>query len=407
MMSVDAQVWPRPCHRPRLQLVFSLDYEIHGNGEGDPGELMVARTERLLDILEEFGAKLTIMADTVEILKFREYRDASGRDEYAYEAIEGQLKRAVARGHDVQLHLHPAYARAHVEGGKWVLDYGEYDLAQLGYDRIFALVKDGKDYLEGILQPVRPDYSCIAFRAANWSMSPSATIVRALVANGIRIDTSVFKYGSRAGLVRFDYSKAESEAEPWPVDASDVCRRDDGGQLFEFPIYCERLPIWSFLSLNRVNNAIQNRIHPLPPLPPAPTTRAESGQNTATGATPTQRRGTRLAQLIFEEHARKLDFNQCSGRQMAAALRRAEARFAQRTNDVPIVLIGHSKLFHRQNEGHLRTFLDYVASRPDCYGFSTFGAFDLDAVRARVPSGSGSVERPAVALSTVDGRGGA
>jgi len=117
------------------------------------------------------------------------------------------------------------------------------------------------------------------------------------------------------------------------------------------------------------------------------------------------RRSTRLAQLIFKEHARKLDFNQCSGRQMAAALRRMEARYANRTSDVPVVLIGHSKIFHRQNEGHLRRFLDYVVSRPDSYGFATFGAFDLDAWRARVTSGSGSEERAAVAPSMIEGRG--
>jgi hypothetical protein len=393
-MSADAQVLSPPGQRPRLQLVFTLDYEIHGNGEGDPGELMVARTDRLLDVLEEFGAKLTIMADTVEILKFREHRDASGRDEYAYGAIERQLQDTIARGHDVQLHLHPAYARAHAEGGRWVLDYGEYDLARLGYDRMFALVKEGKDYLEGLLRPVRPDYACIAFRAANWSMSPSADIVRALVANGIRIDTSVFKHGSRAGLVRFDYAAAESEAEPWPVDASDVCRRDERGLLFEFPIYCERRPLWSFVSVNRVNNAIQNRIHPLPPEPVM--ANPASGQASATETTSTLEKGARLARLIFKEHARKLDFNQCSGRQMVASLRSMEARYASRTRDVPVVLIGHSKLFHRQNEGQLRTFLDYVARRPDCFGFSTFGAFDLAAYRTRV-----------VAPSAIDRRGGA
>jgi hypothetical protein len=401
MMSVDVQASPRPSHRhgPRLQLVFSLDYEIHGNGEGDPRELMVARTERLLDVLEEFGARLTIMADTVEILKFREYRDASGRDAYGYTAIEDQLKQAILRGHDVQLHLHPAYARAHADGGPWRLDYGEYDMARLPYERMFALVKEGKDYLEGLLRPVKPDYACIAFRAANWSMSPSLDIVRALVANGLRIDTSVFKYGSRKGLVRFDYSTAQSEAVPWPVDASDVCLRDDNGQLFEFPIYCERLPIWSFLSLNRINNAIQNRIHALPPEPTTAT-----APSPGDGSKPTLR--SRLARLLGE-HARKLDFNQCSGRQMTATLRRADERHADRTSDVPIVLIGHSKLFHRQNEGHLRTFLEHVVSRPDAYGFSTFGAFDLDAFRARVPSGSGNEERRAVALATAEGRGGA
>jgi hypothetical protein len=92
---------------------------------------------------------------------------------------------------------------------------------------------------------------------------------------------------------------------------------------------------------------------------------------------------------------------------MTATLRRADERHADRTSDVPIVLIGHSKLFHRQNEGHLRTFLEHVVSRPDAYGFSTFGAFDLDAFRARVPSGSGNEERRAVALATAEGRGGA
>jgi hypothetical protein len=402
MMSVDVQSSPSS-GRPRLQLVFSLDYEIHGNGEGDPRQLIVARTERLLDVLEEYGGKLTIMADTCEILKFREYRDASGRDAYGYTAIEEQLKSTIARGHDVQLHLHPAYARAHADGGPWVLDYGEYDLARLPYERMSALVKEGKDYLEWLLRPVKPDYACIAFRAANWSMSPSRDIVSALIANGIRIDTSVFKYGSREGLVHFDYSSAESAAEPWPVDASDVCRRDDSGRLFEFPIYCERLPIWSFLSLNRINNAVQNRLHPLPPEPPAA---AAAGATSAGEGAPKRRNRGRLARLLLEEHARKLDFNQCSGRQMADTLRRAERTYAKRTRDVPIVLIGHSKLFHRQNEAHLRTFLEHVVSRPDAYGFATFGDFDLEAWRARGPAGETRERRPA-ALAAAGGRGGA
>ena len=44
---------------------------------------------------------------------------------------------------------------------------------------------------------------------ANWSVSPSGNVVRALAANGIPIDTSVFKYGRRDGLVAFDYSRAQ------------------------------------------------------------------------------------------------------------------------------------------------------------------------------------------------------
>jgi len=382
-MSTEPQPSPSPGGHPRLQLIFTLDYEIHGNGEGSPQELMVEATGRLLDALEEFGAKLTVMADTVEILKFREHRDASGRDDFAYQAIEDQLKEAIARGHDVQLHLHTAYARAHASEGRWALDYSEYDLARLGYDRIFGLVKDGKDYLEGLLRPVRPGYVCHAFRSANWSMCPSADIVRALVANAMRIDTSVFKYGFRDGLVAFDYSRAESEAVPWPVDSSDVCRRDDRGELFEFPIYCESRPIWSFVSLNRVNNVIQGLTHSLPRSAAEASEGGGAGNDTATTRRPKAllRRGTGLIMGFFKKHALKLDFNQCSGRQMIAALRRAEARLADRQTDLPIVLIGHSKLFNKFNQGQLRTFLKYVVSRPDLFGFSTFDGFEVEEFR--------------------------
>jgi len=70
-----------------LNVIFTLDYEIHGNGEGCPYELMVEPTRRMLDLFDEYGAKLTIMADVAEILKFKEYKEQRGRDDYHYEAI--------------------------------------------------------------------------------------------------------------------------------------------------------------------------------------------------------------------------------------------------------------------------------------------------------------------------------
>ena len=51
-----------------LKPIFTLDYEIHGNGDGCPYALMVEPTDRLLRLFEGFGAKLTIMADVAEIL---------------------------------------------------------------------------------------------------------------------------------------------------------------------------------------------------------------------------------------------------------------------------------------------------------------------------------------------------
>ncbi len=210
-----------------LNVIFTLDYEIHGNGDGCPHQLMVEPTSRLLDLFDRYGAKLTIMADVAEILKFREYKEQYGRDDYYYDAIVAQLKDAIRRGHDVQLHLHCSYFNARFEEGKWRQDWSEYNFAGLSEERIDEVLRIGKNFLEDQLRPVDPSYRCDVFRAANWAVSPSRNVVRALVNNGFRIDTSVFKYGRRDGLVHFDYSNAPSNIVPWLASEQDICRRDD------------------------------------------------------------------------------------------------------------------------------------------------------------------------------------
>src|ERR1039457_1927212 len=112
-----------------LNVIFTLDYEIHGNGEGCPHELMIEPTERLLRLFGEYGAKLTIMADVAEILKFKEFPSQNARDDYHYQDIIAQLRGAVSGGHDVQLHLHASYFNATHDGQKWVQDWAEYDFA--------------------------------------------------------------------------------------------------------------------------------------------------------------------------------------------------------------------------------------------------------------------------------------
>src|SRR5579864_3962361 len=127
-----------------VNVIFTLDYEIHGNGEGCSCELMVEPTERLLRLFDEFGAKLTIMADIAEILKFKEYAEKQGRDDYHYDGIVAQLQRAVRGGHDVQLHIHSSYFNATHDGRHWAQDWSEYDFASLNPDRMSEMIEKGK-----------------------------------------------------------------------------------------------------------------------------------------------------------------------------------------------------------------------------------------------------------------------
>ncbi|MBL8612307.1 MAG: hypothetical protein JNL38_33510 [Myxococcales bacterium] len=366
------------------KVLFTSDYEIHGSGMGDPTELVVEPTTRMLDQFDRYGAKLTVMADVGEILKFKEYRDTTGRDRFDFGGIQRQLERAVTTGHDVQLHLHSSYFNATWDEAKgyWKQDYREYDLASLPYERLREMIATGKRFLEETLRAKAPGYECFAFRAANWSMHPSPDIVRALVECGLRIDTSVWKHGVYDDLVKFDYTRAHSDLVPWPVDASDVCRRDPDGKLFEFPIYTERQPIWVFLTANRVYRVVAQRLNPLP----NPDAGAHGAGPMGGGGAPKGRGGPlgkleKAAKMLLRPQPWKMDFNQCTGRQLVEGLKRVEARYGHPRHPLPFVLIGHSKTFTRLNERMLAPFLAYVKDNPDKYSFGTFADFDPEVFR--------------------------
>ena len=357
-----------------LDVIFTSDYEIHGSGRGSPRRLMVEPTARMLDQFDRYGAKLTIMADVAEIFRYQQYAEETGEDRFSFGAIRDQLQATLGRGHDVQLHIHFAYYGARYEDGYWKPNDAENDLAQLGYERQEAIIREAKAFLEKMLRPARPDYVCKAFRAGGWSMRPSRNIVRALVANGIEIDTSVFKYGKRNGKIRFDYSDAHSALVPWPVDEEDVSRAAPGGRLLEFPIYCENRSVLRFLTVNRLYRVVLARLNRRPSSAPGEI-------RTGNGPVDSPSKFRKLWRIVTQPQAWKLDFNQCSGRQLVAGLERAYRRYDDRARLRPVVLIGHSKLFTAHNERSLAPFLEHVASRPDRYRFGTFDDFDLESIR--------------------------
>jgi hypothetical protein len=370
------------------KVLFTSDYEIHGSGMGAPKDLIVDPTTRMLDQLDRYGGKLTIMADAGEILKFKEYAERTGNDRFHWGAIARQMQRAVKTGHDVQLHIHSSYFNATWDepSGYWKQDYSEYDLASLPYERVREMIRAGKRLLEETCRAAKPDYRCFAFRAANWSMQPSPNIVRALVEEGFRIDTSVWKYGVYDDLVKFDYTAAHSALVPWPIDPEDVCRRDPEGRLFEFPIYTEQQPLWVFLTANRVYRVVAQRLNPLPS--PAPDAVADPMSGKAAAGSGSRRRSLAdkargLADALVGRHPWKADFNQCTGKQLIEGLKRVEARYGHPDAPLPFVLIGHSKTFTSHNERSLRPFLEFVATHPDRFSFGTFA--DFEAERYRTP----------------------
>jgi hypothetical protein len=233
------------------------------------------------------------------------------------------------------------------------------------------VIRLGKDFLESLLRPVDSNYRCHVFRAANWCVTPSKNIVRALVESGIEIDTSVYKYGQRKGWLVYDYTRAHSALVPWRVNEDDICLRDDEGQLLEIPIYSEARWIGAFATPQRLYRALLGRRHNFSQYNAGPPSENREPAANAENRHNDQRR----AHWLWRKHAWKADFNQCSGRQLIRAVERAERTHKHKGTVLPFVLIGHSKLFTRFNEWSLMPFLSHISNSPRKFGFSLFREF--------------------------------
>lgn len=348
-----------------IHILFTLDYEVHGNGAGSPEKLMIQPTNEILRLFDRFNAKLTIMADTVEILRFK--NNSTNEYKQSYYKILEQLKDTIKRQHDVQLHLHPAFKNAEIIDNNWKLDYSKYNMSQLTRDEACHLVNEGKTFLEENLKEIDPEYKCTAFRACNWDVQPSDNISHAMKKNGLTIDTSVFKYGVKNSIVKFDYTDAVSNLIPWPASNSDFAQMDINSSIYEFPIYCTEKKITHFFTLNRILNHFLNYRHKLPQTDTA----GEKGKTASK-----------------KDFPWKADFNQCSGKQLIRELKNVYDNNTDISVDIPFVLIGHSKVFNSQNRRSLECFLKYIKDNPDKYKFSTFKDIDLDQYREYNNGGS-------------------
>lgn len=341
----------------KYNLMYTLDYEIHGNGEGDPYKLMIEPTYRLMSLLEKYGQKLTIMADVAEILCFKRYAAETGRDDYRVAEIEAQLCEAIKRGHDVQLHVHSSYFKAVYKNGAFDQCIEEYNMAALPIERIDEMVGQCVTYLETLLKPIKKDYRVWLFRAANWSMMPTENLYRVLVKHGITHDTSVFKGGVQGGNVCYDYREAHDNLFAYPASVRNINEYDAEGQLVEMPIYTEMRPFWDFVSVIRVFRMIRAKFHKHKHAA-ADKVGNERVKALTQAASRDDNRKLSL-KSFFRLSPLKMDFNQVSTRGLKRMMRNVIHRSADKEH-VDVVLIGHSKTFVPYNEKTLEPFLKWV-----------------------------------------------
>jgi len=209
---------------PKIQLVLTDDWELRGDGSGDMRALQFDTLRQLLAIYDRHGLHATILAELMQQLTHRKLASQHTELQALADEWDEHLRDAVRRGHDVQLHLHPQWVGATYEGGRWHLP-GNWSLREQAPELVRRLVREGKQYLEALLQPVDAAYRCVAFRAGAWCAAPSEHLLSILAEEGIRFDFSVVQ-GVRYdnARVRVDYRHCEEGFLPFYPDLRDARR---------------------------------------------------------------------------------------------------------------------------------------------------------------------------------------
>jgi hypothetical protein len=231
-----------------IEFVFTVDYEIYGDGTGPLMELVYRPAERLKAVFDRHDSRFVVFVEVAEL----EMIEAKGSDP-GIELVKQQVRDFHKNGYEIGLHLHPQWYNGRYENGGWVLDYDEYNLCTLPVERATQIIDRSIVFLNKVLGV--NGFAPFSFRAGNWLFQPTRAVARLLAERGVQVDSSAFP-GGRQHSNNLDFRPALKNGYFW-MFSDDVNFPDPQGILVEFPIYAKMVPIWKMFKKKRI--AIQTR----------------------------------------------------------------------------------------------------------------------------------------------------
>lgn len=221
-----------------IYILYSADYEIfHGENYLPENEVLIKTTERLLNTCDRLGIPITLFCDVTCLWRYREL----GLDQFPKQ-VEGQLKSAISRGHDVQTHIHPHWRKATKKGNRWIWDYGDYLLGNIsGNNECYTFSKElfqqSADFFTKLLKPIDHFYQCIAFRAGGWGLQPKEhQILAALQDSNYTIDSTIIpKFVLYNKINKIDFTNVPNKPNYY-LSRKTGLKEAVGNGIFEIPI---------------------------------------------------------------------------------------------------------------------------------------------------------------------------
>ena len=174
-----------------MNIYITLDYELFfGTKSGSVDNCIIKPTEALLKIVEPYDIKFVFFVDVGYLVKLEEHKEQYSELQDDYLKITSQIKYLAKKGHGIELHIHPHWEDSYYDGNDWAFDTSRYKLADFSSEKIERIVTKYTKSLTRISGQTPK-----AYRAGGWSAQPFKEIGKALKANDIYIDSTVFPGG--------------------------------------------------------------------------------------------------------------------------------------------------------------------------------------------------------------------
>lgn len=321
-----------------LNIILTVDYEIFGNGRGDPKRHILIPAKKIIHIAKEFGVPLTIMFEVFEYIAYEKYDEELVND-LGYstaELIKKQIRDFYKNGNDVQLHIHPQFIDMGYRKGKFILKNPYLSAFDLDEDRFYRLLQQGKKKLLSIVDD--PNYKCKVLRLSNmpWIEAPKNTL-HPMEDLGFKIH-SLYSYSPKSNLGL------------WKINDSEI---------YEIPIYNLQVNYLDLITLRRIFTTLYVWLNS----PPNLLKKLSCQKNYV-------KDNNKKFNMIW-------DFSKLNYKEMIKFLKKAIEDYDYEKYEIPLVMIGHTKDFF--NKENFKKFLnlaqrDYVNN--GIARFTTFKEFE-------------------------------
>ena len=215
-----------------MNIFITLDYELFFGAEsGTVEDCILKPTRALLKIVEPLGIKFNCFVDAGYLMALERQLNEHPKLKKDFENLTEQIKYLSKEGHGIELHIHPHWEDSFFDGTRWNINTERYKLSDFSEKDIMDIVTRYSQILSKA-----SGKAPVAYRAGGWCAQPFPPIQKALLANNIHIDSTVYPGGYyHSENQQFDFRGIPQFATDYKF-SNDLIKQDPNGSMREIPI---------------------------------------------------------------------------------------------------------------------------------------------------------------------------